>query len=59
MPWRILMTHDELLEKVKDNPIALAVVEFHKPYQSITLHCQGCDWSYPCDTIEVIEKELK
>ena len=35
-----------------------AVVELHKPYQSITLHCQGCDWSYPCDTIQAIEKEL-
>ena len=52
------MTHDELLERVKDNPTTLAVVELHKPYQAITLHCQGCEWSYPCDTIEAIEKEL-
>ena len=63
------MTHDELLEKIDyyfdtDNfhlhkNAIRAVVELHKPYQSITLHCQGCDWSYPCDTIQAIEKELK
>lgn len=62
------MTHDELLEKIDyyfdtDNfhlhkNAIRAVVELHKPYQSITLHCQGCDWSYPCDTIQAIEKEL-
>lgn len=68
------MTHDELLAKIDvelatnyadecgNFPIGLkalrAVVEFHKPYQSITLHCQGCDWSYPCETIQAIEKEL-
>ena len=62
------MTHDELLEKIDyyfdtDNfhlhkNAIRAVVELHKPYQSITLHCQGCDWSYPCETIQAIEKEL-
>ena len=43
-----------------------AVVELHKP-QEITLpngdwgaNCIICDgWSYPCSTIEIIEKELK
>ena len=53
------LKHEHLFEKLLTNTKALrAVVEFHKPYQSITLHCQGCDWSYPCETIQAIEKEL-
>jgi len=45
----------------------LAVVELHKP-QEITLpdgewgeNCEGCDigFTYPCPTIQAIEKELK
>ena len=38
-----------------------AVVELHKPYNDEgVLMCSYCDWnSYPCGTIEAIEKELK
>ena len=69
------MTHDELLEAVKDNPTTLAVVELHKPEWvllkiilpgtkpdpiAICSHCSDDQWrkSYPCDTIQAIEKEL-
>ena len=47
--------------------ILRAVVELHKP-QDITLpdgswgeNCSVCDngWTYPCRTIQVIEKELQ
>ena len=56
------MTHDELLEAVKDNPTTLAVVELHK---SIWIDADVPNWctescgSYPCNTIQAIEKELK
>ena len=66
------MTHDELLATVQFNKQTLessdrnsdalrAVVELHKPYSDEgTLMCSYCDWnSYPCGTIEAIEKELK
>ena len=65
------MTHDELLEAVKDNPTTLAVVELHKPEEDESfLVCSMCmdgDYTdgthayslYPCETIEAIEKELR
>ena len=55
------MTHDELLEAVKDNPTTLAVVELHKPIwidSDIPSWCAESCGSYPCNTIQVIEKEL-
>ena len=69
-----MMTHDELLAKIDSftccsgaHEIALrAVVELHKP-QEITLpngewgtNCGHCDigYTYPCPTIQAIEKEL-
>jgi hypothetical protein len=64
------MTHDELLEKVKDNPTTRAVVELHKPEKGTLqswfkfLHnkpvvgCRLCEDFYPCSTIQAIEKEL-
>lgn len=58
--------HDELLEAVKDNPLALAVVKLHKPHlvPHIGLFCVACETKqlgvlYPCPTIKVIQKELK
>ncbi len=48
-----------------DNAIALrAVVELHKPYEyfendgSLDRNCDLCDDTYPCPTIQAIEKEL-
>ena len=65
----MLMTHDELKEKIYDafmcgelRPSALmAVVELHKPEHSHSgYRCTVCfiDTTYPCETIEAIEKEL-
>ena len=67
------MTHDDLLAKITivgDTSIEYAlraVVELHQP-QDITLpdgswgeNCCVCNngWTYPCPTIQAIEKELK
>lgn len=67
------MTHDELLAKIelqgaglqpKDNPYldALrAVVELHKPWDKNSadgIVCWDCEETYPCPTIQAIEKEL-
>ena len=68
------MTHDELIEIVDSavkgaqyGPyewgfIALrAVVELHKPWPGGCSHCiniEGGYMSYPCPTIQAIEKEL-
>jgi hypothetical protein len=40
-----------------------AVVELHKPiihkgYENQGLFCANCEFDYPCQTIEAIEKEL-
>ena len=68
------MTHDELLTKIDadsdyfDYPdqhrnALRAVVELHKPIEGHEHLCSAC-WfgdgmmSYPCPTIQVIEKEL-
>ena len=62
------MTHDELLAKFKDlkpesrvcNALR-AVVELHKPWNFGCSHCiniEGGYMSYPCPTIQAIEKEL-
>ena len=60
------LKHEHLFEKLLANTKALrAVVELHKA-QEITLpngewgsNCIICDgWSYPCRTIQAIEKEL-
>ena len=60
------LKHEHLFEKLLANTKALrAVVELHKA-QEITLpngewgsNCIICDgWSYPCPTIQAIEKEL-
>lgn len=67
------MTHDELLALLdeykhwddwKFYPALRAVVELHKPYESMQgtacLECSEDDYAcpYPCTTIQVIEKEL-
>ena len=68
------MAHDELLDSVKeafgvDRPYELfkalrAVVELHKPKSNSYYEikgfkgCTGCEHTYPCPTIEAIEKEL-
>ena len=51
------MTHDELLEAVKDNPTTLAVVELHQQLDDNS--CRHCVTWYPCDTIQAIERQLK
>jgi hypothetical protein len=63
------MTHDELLELIsldtkEDVRNALrAVVKLHKPIEGHEHLCGAC-WfgdgmmSYPCPTIQVLEKEL-
>lgn len=66
------MTHDELLAKInydiEGNPYdeymsALrAVVELHKPFEidrEGNYNCQECEWAYPCQTIQAIEKEFE
>jgi hypothetical protein len=64
------MTHDELLAKVSNykdaglgSLVALrAVVQLHKPEHSITgYRCTHCtlEVTYPCPTIQAIEKELE
>ncbi len=66
------MTHEELLANLDEldqscsvvgvTVAALrAVVELHKPvyWQGIEMVCDWCDiTSYPCPTIQAIEKEL-
>ena len=55
------MTHDELLEAVKDNPTTLAVVELHTPIlidSDVPIWCTESCGSYPCNTIQAIEKEI-
>ena len=64
---------DERLEIMGDKLVSAAlraVVELHKPYynEGLTVgHCKGCQTtldnitrhvSYPCPTIQAIEKEL-
>jgi hypothetical protein len=70
-----VMTHDELLAKIDywfdtDNfhlhkNALRAVVELHKPHPRRD-ECMFCGWecgtklvSFPCPTIQAIEKELK
>lgn len=62
------MTHDELKIKLRDMPVnlsnsvtiydaLLAVIDLHEPYGDIMcVICEGV--SYPCSTIQAIEKEL-
>jgi hypothetical protein len=68
------MTHDELLAKIDywfdtDNfhlhkNALRAVVELHKPLTlNNVIHCPECQYgsaagTYPCKTIQAIEKEL-
>jgi hypothetical protein len=64
------MTHDELISLLKTmtNHDAIfmkdalrAVVELHSPFEidrEGNYNCQECEWAYPCDTIQAIEKEL-
>ncbi len=64
------MTHDELLANIDhnlDNEVWLynmsdalrAVVELHKPYKTYEgIGCHDCHKTYPCQTIQAIEKEL-
>jgi hypothetical protein len=38
-----------------------AIVELHKPFEidrEGNYNCQECEWQYPCQTIQAIEKEL-
>ena len=69
------MTHEELLAKMKElsqsfayepnlnfESALRAVVELHKPEHSHSgYNCTYCfiDASYPCPTIQAIEKELQ
>ena len=68
------MTHDELLKLILDSEIRSnevgqggwqslrAVVELHKPIwidADIPNWCTESCGSYPCNTIQAIEKELK
>ncbi len=61
------MTYDELLAKIDEQEFAYdtlanalrAVVELHKLDQWGE-ECKHCDnGSYPCETIQVIEEQLK
>lgn len=63
------MTHDKLLAKIADDfnskikvlDALYAVVELHKPWNFGCSHCidiEGGYKSYPCPTIQSIEKEL-
>jgi hypothetical protein len=64
------MTHDELISLLTTmtNHDAIfmkdairAVVELHSPFEidrEGNYNCQECEWAYPCDTIQAIEKEL-
>ena len=66
------MTHDELLKEINTSEYPWwmqdairAVVELHKPLTTPNnfTHCPECQYgsasgSYPCKTIQVIEKEL-
>lgn len=65
------MTHEELRSRITtlrfhDDSIALsnalrAVVELHKPVDiQGYLLCKNCSiYNYPCETIQVIKKELQ
>ena len=68
------MTHDELLEKIDEEGEFLvqhfdskprvhsalrAVVELHKPEGDRQQQCEHDKKTYPCPTIQAIEKELK
>lgn len=69
------MTHDELLTKISQTArlagresetkyfnALRAVIELHKPYHLSCSHCiniEGGYMSYPCPTIQAIEKELQ
>lgn len=68
------MTHDELsIEVSRRLQVALyngdipaihalkAIVELHKPFEidrEGNYNCQECEWAYPCQTVQAIEKEL-
>lgn len=57
------LKHEHLFEKLLANTKALgAVVELHKPEHSISgYRCTVCftATTYPCPTIQAIEKELR
>ena len=60
------MTYDELLAEIDKNlyfykpKTALrAVVELHKPEGDRQQQCEHDKKTYPCPTIQAIEKELK
>ena len=69
------MTHNELLAKLDEDwgyegllPALRAVVELHKNngskytlgYGQVAIElCEYCRETYPCQTIQIIEKELK
>ena len=65
------MKHEELylrLRKTKpyfQTKTLKAIIELHKPYETkianggiYTTTCNCCETNYPCQTIQVIEKEL-
>ena len=64
------MTHDELLGRLDDYGFGVpplnalrSVVELHKPIEVETeggtfTICENCVQTYPCTTIQAIEKEL-
>lgn len=66
------MTHDELLAEIDRLDAVLtdsygmsalrAVVKSHSPFEvdrEGNYNCQECEWEYPCQTIQSIEKELR
>lgn len=65
------MKHEELLAKIEGlwhdsfkapgYQALRAVVELHKPFdidREGNYNCQECEWAYPCQTTQAIEKEL-
>lgn len=66
------MTYDTLLRKVKDIPTTKVLLELHKPEKTrrfmsdseTILVCPKCSTTanrviYPCETVQMIERELK
>ena len=54
--WGSYATGDSSLSRA-----LFKVVELHKPFEidrEGNYNCQECEWQYPCQTIQAIEKEL-
>ena len=65
------MTHNELLEEINTveypwwmQDALRAIVELHSPFDGYCQRCTVNNWGetrqeYPCDEIQIIEKELR